>query len=364
MIKRWVLASYFGKQYLYRFLAFLAALMGIVFLFEVAELMRRSGSKHEVPFNVILTMAAYKLPDTIEQILPFVVLFAGLLTFWKLTRTQELIVARAAGVSAWQFAAPALLVTFLFGIINITVLNSIGASLHGRYKELEIQYLDASPTFEFTGTGLWMRQSYQGNNYLIHADKVKFSPLTLVPVVVFVYDEEGRYIKRIDAPEAQLIDSSWVVPNAIINFSNNTSEEAEEWDLPTNLTVSKIQDSMTDPNTISVWELPKFIETLEAIGLPTMRHEVAFHSILAQPVALLAMALFAVAFSLRLNRRGGVLPMIIAGVFIGSLAHFLNKLVLALGMNNTLPIVLATWAIPVIMLALGIAALLHIEESG
>ena len=43
------------------------------------------------------------------QILPFAVLLGGILCFWRLTRSSELIVARAAGVSAWEFlAAPTL----------------------------------------------------------------------------------------------------------------------------------------------------------------------------------------------------------------------------------------------------------------
>ena len=51
------------------------------------------------------------------QILPFAVLLGGMLCFWRLTRSSELIVARAAGISAWEFLAAPTLCALLFGAI-------------------------------------------------------------------------------------------------------------------------------------------------------------------------------------------------------------------------------------------------------
>lgn len=119
MIESLTLFRYLGRQYMIWFFAFLFGLMGIIYLFEVAELMRRAGDLAEVTLGVVLRMGAYKLPDTIEKVLPFVVLFSGMFTFWRLTRNQELVIARASGVSAWQFLAPALFVTlFLAALIR------------------------------------------------------------------------------------------------------------------------------------------------------------------------------------------------------------------------------------------------------
>ncbi len=118
MIQRWTLNRYLGQQYLLWFLTFLFALAGIIFLFEIAELLRKAADRPETTFGIIFRMGIYKMPDTIERILPFVVLFSGMFTFWRLTRSQELVIARAAGVSAWQFLAPALIATLLFSFFQ------------------------------------------------------------------------------------------------------------------------------------------------------------------------------------------------------------------------------------------------------
>jgi lipopolysaccharide export system permease protein len=367
MIERWVLHRYFGRQYLLWFLTFLGSLSGIVFLFEVAELMRRAGGRADVGFLIILTMGLYKLPETIEHILPFVVLFAGLFTFWRLTRSQELVVARSVGVSAWQFMMPALAVTLIFAVLNIAIINPVGAVMNARYRTMELHYLERAPTLELTGAGLWLRQhdSKQagGRRYLLHADHVEMDPLTLSPLITFIYDDNDNYIGRVDAPQAVLQDGAWDIPNAWLNWDKQPGQHVDDWRLPTTLTLGKIQESMAAPNTISFWELPRFIRALKTIGLPQTRHQLAFQSLLSQPLLLCAMIFFAASFALRMNRRGGVTAMIIGGVLLGSLVFTLNNVVNALGANQTLPVALAAWAIPAVALALSNAALLHLEDG-
>ena len=363
-MKSWTLGRYYGRQYLLWFLLFLFSLSGIIFLFEVAELLRRAANRPDAGFMLILKMSVYKLPETIERILPFVVLFAGMFTFWRMTKNQELAVTRAAGVSAWQFLAPALLVTLLFGFLNVTVLNTVGAAMNGRYKELDQHYLQHAPTLELTGAGLWLRQRDDTRRYLLHADHIESSPsLTLIPLIAFVYDADDHYLGRIDAPKAVLHDGSWEIDDAWLNWDQQTPEHRDSYSLATTLTLDKIQESMAAPNTISFWELPGFINALHSIGLPATRHELQFQGLLSQPALLCAMVFFAAAFSLRMNRHGGALGMIIVGIGLGSIVFTFNNVVMALGANQTLPVILAAWAIPIAALAASNAALLYLEDG-
>ncbi len=363
MIKGWTLTRYLGRQYLVWFLAFLVGLTGIIYLFEVAELMRRSTNLADATLGVVLRMGAYKLPDTIEKILPFVVLFSGMFTFWRLTRSQELIVARAAGVSAWQFLAPALAITLLFGGVYVTLMNPLGATMNARYKMMETRYLRQGPSLELTGAGLWLRQEEPGRRYLIHADKVSMDPLTLTPVIIFIYDDNDAYLGRIDGPQAILKDRAWEIPNAWFNWTGEEQTQQSVYRLATSLTRDKVQESMATPGTISFWQLPRFIRALKGIGLPAVRHELRLQTLLAQPLMLCSMVFFAAAFSLRLNRKGGILNALMAGMFTGSLVFSLNNVAAALGANQTLPTLLAAWAIPLAALLAGQATLLYLEDG-
>src|SRR5207244_1863047 len=103
------LSSYIGRQFFYSFGAVFLSLLALIFVFDLIELLRRTASREAVSFALNLEMALLKLPNTAQVMLPFAVLFGTMLTYWRLTRSQELVVARAAGVSVWQFLFPALL---------------------------------------------------------------------------------------------------------------------------------------------------------------------------------------------------------------------------------------------------------------
>jgi lipopolysaccharide export system permease protein len=189
------------------------------------------------------------------------------------------------------------------------------------------------------------------------------NPLTLTPLIVFAYDSNDLYLGRIDAPRAVLSGDSWVISDAWFNAEDKMPEHLDSFRLRTTLTLDKIQDSMASPATISFWQLPSFIKALESIGLPPVRHRLQFQMLLAQPVLLCAMMLFAAAFSLRMNRRGGILNALMAGVLVGSFIFMLNNVVLSLGGNTTLPVILAAWAIPLAALAAGQTTLLYLEDG-
>ena len=218
-------------------------------------------------------------------------------------------------------------------------------------------------TLELTNAGLWLRQKSGDHEYLLHADRVTLDPLTLVPLMVIVYDKEQHYEGRIDADSGSLRGQDWVIPNGWYNQTGQPPKQVTDFKIATDLTMQKIQESMAAPNTVSFWHLPYFIAALEAVGLPSVRHRMAFQALLAEPWFLSAMAFFAAACSLRLARRGGTLYLAMTGVTVGSMAFALNSVLVALGMTQVLPVILAAWATPLICLACGAAALLFLEDG-
>ncbi len=94
------------------------------------------------------------------QILPFAVLLGGIVAFWRLTRSSELIVARAAGVSAWQFLAAPALCALLLGAIATAAVSPLSAVMRARAEALDNTYLSiGGGPLALAGGQLWLRQS-------------------------------------------------------------------------------------------------------------------------------------------------------------------------------------------------------------
>ncbi len=358
------LSRYIGRQFLTYFALLWLTLLAIVLLLDFVELLRRGGSKPDITVWLIFKMALLKLPDIGQQIIPFVILFSAMFTFWRLTRSHELVVARAVGVSAWQFLMPVLVAAVIIGVAKVALINPIGAVFLARFDHLEERYLkQRSNAFAVSRTGLWLRQTGEDEELFIHAEAVKPETLQLSEVVVFRFTPAGEYVARIDAGQAQLRHGRWELRDAIQHRGERAEILPQGYSIATELDMQTIEESFAPPETISFWALPRFIRTLEATGFPAVRHRIHFQAQLSQPLLFCAMVLFAAVFSLRLPRRGGTLIMITGGVLTGFVIFVMSDVIRTFGMSETIPVTMAAWSPAGVAILLGAAALLHLEDG-
>lgn len=359
------LSLYIGRQFLIAVGMVLAVFAVITILMDGMELIRRSYNQ-EVPFPIIIEMILLKLPYMIQQIIPFSVLLGGILTFARLTRTSELVVARASGISAWQFLMPALLTSFLLGSFIVTIFNPLAAAMVQRFEHTENAYFKgAGSMLAVSSSGLWMKQpDIEGDGHMvIHALRASQEDMQLYEVTVFVFRKDNRFVYRVDAEHARLANGYWHLEHTLVTAPDLLAKHSDEYLIKTNISMNQLQESFASPETISFWELPNFIQVLKAAGFSALRHVFYWHSVLSIPVLLCAMVFIAAAFSLSPPRQGKTGLLIIGGIGVGFLIHFFSGLVSALGMSGSIPIVLAAWAPVGISILVGIVLMLHLEDG-
>lgn len=174
---------------------------------------------------------------------------------------------------------------------------------------------------------------------------------------------EDVYAGRLDAESALLRNGFWELHNAHLTVPERPTEKRALYRLPTSLTLDRIQESFAPPQTLSFWELPQFIATLESAGLSSLKHRMFFYRLLAQPLLLCAMVLLAAVFTPRSMRRGGTLAVVISGIVAGFILFMTNDVALTFGVSGTIPPFLAAWAPAIASLMLGVAALLQKEDG-
>ncbi len=368
------LSLYIGRHFLWSVLATIGVMLVIVGLMELLDLVRRVADvTKNVPFGVLLQMTLLKLPTTAEKVYPFAVMIGGMIALTRLTRSSELVVTRAAGVSVWQFLLPGVLVALGLGIFFVTVMNPIAALTITRFDRIEGKYITAKPSvLSVSPSGLWMRQTGEHNitfrqqqaaEYIIHAVRMDQTTYALETVMILLYDSNHKFIGRVDAPMAKLQPGEWIIDNAELSAPDGLPTTVPEFRMPTQLTLSQIQDSFSAPETFSFWQLPGFIAVLEQAGFSALQHRLHFHSLMSMPLLLAGMLLLSAVFSLRPPRRGGAGKVIVIGLAAGFVLYFMTNIIYALGATGDLPIVLAAWAPSLIVMMGASAALLHLEDG-
>ena len=190
------LSFYIARQFSFSVLALVAALTGLVSLFDFIDLLRRAPTPPDVPASLALEIAALHLPYFCIEILPFGVLLGGIICFWRLTRSSELIVARAAGISVWQFLAAPLACAIGIGALATALLSPLSSATYARAEALDNTYLrSGSGSLNIAGGQLWLRQSDSGLTpggvAILHARTVRMrrGALSVQGVSVFRLDD-------------------------------------------------------------------------------------------------------------------------------------------------------------------------------
>lgn len=364
------LSTYISKQFTASVIAMLLALSGLVAMFDFIELLRRATSKPAATFGLVSEIAALRLPYIAMQIMPFAILLGGILCFWRLTRSSELIVARAAGVSAWEFLAAPTLCALLLGILATCAVSPVSSVMFARAEAMDNTYLKAGGgPLALTGGQLWLRQSDRGLTpqgvAIIHARAVELhgKRLTASQVSVFRLDGHDKLLARIEANSAALGSGAWEMQNARVIRPEELPSPPTTLNLPTDLTVSRVQESFASPDTLSFWDLPGFISLLDRSGFSSIRHRLHFQALLALPLLAGTMALVSAGFSMRPARRGGVAQMIGSGVAAGFVLFVVSKVAEEFGQSGALPVALAAWVPAASGLMLAVALLLHTEDG-
>ena len=364
------LSFYIARQFTLSVLALIAALTGLVSLFDFIDLLRRAATRPDVPASLAVEIAALHLPYFCIQILPFGVLLGGIVCFWRLTRSSELIVARAAGISAWQFLAAPLFCALAVGTAATALLSPLSSATYARAEALDNAFLrNSSGLLNLAGGQLWLRQSdaglVPGGVAILHARAVMVRDGTLdaTGISVFRLDSHDRLLLRVEARSGRLEPGAWVFGDAATIAPDHLPGRAGILRLPTDLTVSRVQQSFAAPDTFSVWTLPGFIALLDRSGFSSIRHRLHFQALLALPLLAGTMALVSAGFSMRPVRRGGVARMIGSGVAAGFALFTVSKVAEQLGQSGALPPIMAAWAPAGAGLLLAVALLLHLEDG-
>lgn len=358
------LSIYLGKQFLKNTGVILGVIMALIFLIDFIELLRRGSNKDGVSVFIILQMVLLRVPYLMQKLLPFIALFGGMLTFFKLSKSSELTVIRAAGVSVWQFLSPSMFIAFSIGMLTLMVINPISAAMQAQQDLMEAKYFDKRSSFlKISPSDLWLRQVDENGLSVIHARGALNQGIDLTDVIILEFDTNDVFIGRIDASRALLHPGYWELENVVVTGPNKPAVLHERLDMKTSLTVHQIQESFAAPKTLSFWDLPEFIETLELAGFSGDRHRLHWYSLMAGPILMLAMVLVAATFSLRSLRHGHTTLLVIGGITSGFIFYFLTDIIYALGLSGSLPIPMAAW-IPAIAITLfGLAMMFHLEDG-
>lgn len=357
------LFRYIAGRMLAALLGLLGALSAIVLLADLVENLRFAG-KSGADFGFALQLTMLRAPAIAQTLLPFIFLFAAIWMFRDLNRRSELAVMRSAGLSVWRLIGPAAFLAALGGFLVIVAIDPLSARMmaYGEKMKDDIRGKSTSVVRVF-GDGIWLRQRDAAETLLINAASVDDAG-TLRRVTIWRLSPDAAFVERIDAPVAQLSGRTIELKEARMKAAGRqATQRTPVYAVPTALTLSTLRENAPPPESMSIWELPRYMMIANAVGLSTTRYNIRFHDLCSTPLKLTAMVLIAALFSLGPARSGGAFRLVVAAVGSGFALYVLSELSTALGESGAAPEALAAWTPALVATIVAVSLLARLEEA-
>lgn len=343
---------------------FTVAIAALAFLVDFTELSNRTGNLPEYTVARALAVSAMRVPFIIQVAFPFLVLFATIATLISLNRKLELVVARAAGMSAWQFLAPTWVAAFVLGLASILILNPLAANGFSLAQSVEGGWKGAPANRLLPDEDPWLRQARQeGGSVIIGARQVTNGPVMLVGSTFIETGSDNAIIARHDAERAILRDGEWELRDVTTSMADRRPLIRERVIVPTALDPAVIREALVPPEMVPIYQLPGQIAAARSFGVPASPFRTQLQSLIAMPALLVAMTLVAATVSLGFVRSGQSAPMIVGGIVAGFVLYVVTALTKSFGSAGVIAPTLAAWLPVACGMLFGTAYLLHREDG-
>lgn len=344
-----------------------------ILLIDVVEQINTIGTRVEISLLEAFGFSLMKLPTLIEQTLPFGLLIAAMLTFRKFSKSAEMPVIRASGLSAWNFLAPCIVLALFTGLLTMMTISPIGSQLTKKYETARASLLgQESAQIAQAETGIWLRDGDDLTQTIINAQSIDATG-TVLRQARFIQqervfnsdngEEAFTFLRRLDARRAKLENGFWQLDQVIEYTPDATSKPIRRLSFSTEMQQATLIDRFRSPTHIGFWDLPAYISASETVGIDALKFKMRYQALLAMPIMFTAMSLIGALACLRLARLGRTAPFIALGGASAITLYFINQLGSSFGTTGAIPPIIAAWAPPVFAVFVCLALVAYNEDG-
>ncbi|MFK8040175.1 MAG: LptF/LptG family permease [Rickettsiaceae bacterium] len=290
------LSKYIIKLYIKYLLVLFFILITLLTISNTFDILQKFKTT-QIPLYLLWKLILYKTPYLTNKLAPFISFVGTICLLYRLYYHLELQVMLCSGMHMWRIVAIPIVMSFLFGILIILILNPIGANGLKQYKHVESKILKKSNSdIMIIPQGMFFFEESQDNNKIVHTKSIDLQSRRLNDIITIFVDKEYTFLKRIDAKYANFGDDNTLNLFEANFILNNDSKYYPEITIKTNLSINKILNSFIPPEMLSLWNLNRSIKLLTKLGLPTSHYTTYYYTQLLKPFIMMTMATFACCF--------------------------------------------------------------------
>jgi LPS export ABC transporter permease LptG len=326
--------------------------LGLVGLFYISTFIDRSDKifRGQTDTSTVATLLVWLTPQFVYYVIPLTALLSVLVTYGMLSRTSELTVMKACGISLYRASAAVILLAFVFSGAIFLLEQQILARANRRAEIIDARIKGTTPRVFDALNRRWIA-GREGSIYhyrLFDPERQVLSRLTIyTPRENDWVLQKTQYADRaVFEGEGWVATSGWEVDYA----TKKPTWRAVPQQVLADLEPPRyFETEQPLPEMMTVAQLRTFVNELSASGMNVVPLAVELQRKLAFPFVTLVMTLLAIPFGVSTGKRGALYA-IGLGIVIALSYWILSSVFIAIGKGGLLAPWLAAWAPNIIFL--------------
>ncbi len=358
------MGMYFAAQFVKNVAMIYLLIFFLILAVDLTDQARNLSKLGDAGMADFFLIALARAPAFSEKILPFATLFGSAITLMVLNKKFELVVARSAGISVWQFLLPAAFAAIALGLFSMMVYNPLAlkSSEYGKSIEARVYGKSAKNIVGQTDNFL-IREGSASGDTIFRARVSQPERSVFTGVTLYKFNTAGFLTHRIDASEATHQSGEWILSDVQLTIPGEKPQQRQQMRVQTGLTTADLVKRARSYDQISFWDLRQEARNARLEGDSVLPFITQFQSLLARPMYFLAMVLIAATVSLKFVRFGQNSKVILIGILSGFVLYVASELITSFGRNGVISPFLAVWTPAFVAALIGLTVLLHQEDG-
>ena len=316
----------------------------------------------DVSITLPIFLTFLNLPSIIFDIFQFIFLITAQFAFIKLMDQNEIIVLKNFGLDNLSIIKILSILSFLIGIIIITIYYNFSSSLKYSYLNLKNSYAkDNKYLAVITENGIWIKDEISENINIINANR--FQNKILYDVDILQFDKNFNFKNNIISKEILIKDKSWLIKDAQVSNSKGKLENIKNYNFSTNLNYMDVNSLFSNLSSLNIFELNDLRKKYESINYSSTEVNSAIQKLISFPFYLTIMTILASTLMIKIKYNKSKVFHLIFGILISVIIYYLSFFFEELGKNEQIPIIISIWIPLVIIMLISTISLVRINEK-
>jgi len=286
-------------------------------------------------------LALINSPSLMFEMFPFIFLISTQVFFVSLFTDNQINIFKYSGLKNSNIVTILGFLTFLVGILIITIFYGLSSNLKNLYLEHKNKYSsDNKYLAVVTNNGLWIKDVLDEKTLFVNATKIENN--FLIDVNISEFNKNFDLLRVISSKKVNINSNNWIL-NEVKLIDNNNSKELDEIQLFSNFDFKKINSLFSNLSALSILELIELRTNYKKINYSTIEIDVQLLKLFSYPIYFTLMTILSSIIMFNTKKFKSNSLKITIGLFFCVVIYYMNNLFYVLGNTEKIAPMISVW---------------------